>query len=261
MLKHILLCGTSTAVVLEGLKRKSSSDSGSESVNGTAAAVSQKKPRLYFTEDQKLALRRAYIADPYPNQAAIERLAADIGVGVKTVVNWFHNHRMRAKQQPANNTDLSASSSLAANETSTASSSFLKTEQLSSADSLQDATDPHSSDFNSLCPVSDAVNSPRSTSAKPRMKNCSAASRRKRAKPHRLASGTVLDRTGACSAVGRDADNSRADDPVDLRAAAAETDDEAVSASTSSWAEEERERNIERLQWNLEQEPAVDWEF
>lgn len=41
----------------------------------------------------------AYIQDPYPNQTTIEELAAELNIGVKTVVNWFHNHRMRAKQQ------------------------------------------------------------------------------------------------------------------------------------------------------------------
>ncbi|GFO29668.1 homeobox protein cut-like 1 [Plakobranchus ocellatus] len=58
-----------------------------------------KRPRVFFTEDQKDSLRRAYAQDPYPNQSTIEALARSLGVGVKTVINWFHNHRMRAKQQ------------------------------------------------------------------------------------------------------------------------------------------------------------------
>lgn len=41
----------------------------------------------------------AYNQDPYPNQSTIEGLANELNVGVKTVINWFHNHRMRAKQQ------------------------------------------------------------------------------------------------------------------------------------------------------------------
>lgn len=45
-------------------------------------------------------LRQSYNQDPYPNQARIEQLANQLGVGTKTVVNWFHNHRMRAKQHP-----------------------------------------------------------------------------------------------------------------------------------------------------------------
>ena len=54
---------------------------------------------MFFSEEQKEKLRVAYKHDPYPNQLTIENLAADLGVGVKTVINWFHNHRMRAKQQ------------------------------------------------------------------------------------------------------------------------------------------------------------------
>ncbi|CAG5118755.1 unnamed protein product, partial [Candidula unifasciata] len=58
-----------------------------------------KRPRVFFTEDQKDSLRQAYNQDPYPNQSTIEALAKSLNVGVKTVINWFHNHRMRAKQQ------------------------------------------------------------------------------------------------------------------------------------------------------------------
>ena len=59
----------------------------------------QKKPRVFFTEEQKMSLRQAYANDAYPNQNTLEELAKDLGVGTKTVINWFHNHRMRAKQQ------------------------------------------------------------------------------------------------------------------------------------------------------------------
>ncbi|XP_063419102.1 homeobox protein cut-like 1 isoform X4 [Mytilus trossulus] len=58
-----------------------------------------KRPRVFFTEEQKDKLRLAYNQDPYPNQGTIESLASELNVGVKTVINWFHNHRMRAKQQ------------------------------------------------------------------------------------------------------------------------------------------------------------------
>ncbi|XP_061162730.1 homeobox protein cut-like 1 isoform X1 [Saccostrea echinata] len=58
-----------------------------------------KRPRVFFTEEQKDKLRMAYNHDPYPNQNTIEALASELNVGVKTVINWFHNHRMRAKQQ------------------------------------------------------------------------------------------------------------------------------------------------------------------
>ena len=57
---------------------------------------------MSFSTEQKEALRRAYDSDPYPTQPSIDRLAAELGIGPRTVVNWFHNHRMRyAKQQYA----------------------------------------------------------------------------------------------------------------------------------------------------------------
>ncbi|XP_021374764.1 homeobox protein cut-like 1 isoform X3 [Mizuhopecten yessoensis] len=71
-----------------------------------------KRPRVFFNEDQKEKLRMAYNQDPYPNQSTIEGLANELNVGVKTVINWFHNHRMRAKQQQhAGNTPGPASGS------------------------------------------------------------------------------------------------------------------------------------------------------
>ena len=250
----MLLCS------LQGYKRKSNSDSGSESTNGTLTAASQKKPRLFFSEDQKTALRQAYIADPYPNQAAIESLAADIGVGVKTVVNWFHNHRMRAKQQPLNSTDLSSTHCLVSAVKTEICIGGENAEQQSCVD---DGTEPsQTADVQSPCPAGDAVNSPASTSAKLRTKNPSAASRRKRARPHRLSAGIILDRT-VHRDVANDADNSHAGDAVDLRAAASEgcCAVEDLTESDSRLVEAERERNIERLQRNLEQEPTIDWEF
>ncbi|KAK7506056.1 hypothetical protein BaRGS_00002778 [Batillaria attramentaria] len=75
-------------------RRKGSSDE-----RGFDSPTQPKRPRVFFTEEQKEALRAAYNQDPYPNQSTIESLASELGVGVKTVINWFHNHRMRAKQQ------------------------------------------------------------------------------------------------------------------------------------------------------------------
>ncbi|GAB1599610.1 homeobox protein cut-like 1, partial [Argonauta hians] len=75
------------------------------------APTAPKRPRIFFTEEQKEILRQAYAQDPYPNQNTIEVLASELGVGVKTVINWFHNHRMRAKQQqhPSNNSSSDGS--------------------------------------------------------------------------------------------------------------------------------------------------------
>ena len=42
---------------------------------------------------------QVYSKDPYPLHSTIEQLAGELDVGVKTVVNWFHNHRMRDKNR------------------------------------------------------------------------------------------------------------------------------------------------------------------
>ena len=76
-------------------RRKSSGDDR----NSVDLGGPSKRPRVFFTEDQKETLRLAYQQDPYPNQQTIECLANQLGVSPKTIINWFHNHRMRAKQQ------------------------------------------------------------------------------------------------------------------------------------------------------------------
>ncbi|GFT19094.1 homeobox protein cut [Nephila pilipes] len=57
-----------------------------------------KKPRVLFTEEQKEALKLAFSLDPYPSTATIEFLANELNLSVRTITNWFHNHRMRMKQ-------------------------------------------------------------------------------------------------------------------------------------------------------------------
>ena len=80
-------------------KRKLSVDS---TASDGATPQRKKQPRVNFTAEQKAALRRAYEMDPYPTQPSIDRLANELGIGPRTVINWFHNHRMRyAKQQYA----------------------------------------------------------------------------------------------------------------------------------------------------------------
>lgn len=54
---------------------------------------------MLFSEEQKEALRLAFTLDPYPNVATIEFLAGELGLSSRTITNWFHNHRMRLKQQ------------------------------------------------------------------------------------------------------------------------------------------------------------------
>jgi len=89
------------SVSARGKRRPSSTDDSDCSQNTRMQAVTppaNKKPRVFFTDDQKTALREAYSKDSYPNQQTLDKLANELGVSTKTVVNWFHNHRMRAKQ-------------------------------------------------------------------------------------------------------------------------------------------------------------------
>ncbi|XP_031626455.1 homeobox protein cut isoform X3 [Contarinia nasturtii] len=66
---------------------------------GSSGAPPNKKQRVLFSEEQKEALRLAFALDPYPNVGTIEFLATELGLSTRTITNWFHNHRMRLKQQ------------------------------------------------------------------------------------------------------------------------------------------------------------------
>lgn len=65
----------------------------------SVGAPPNKKQRVLFSEEQKEALRLAFALDPYPNVATIEFLASELRLSTRTITNWFHNHRMRLKQQ------------------------------------------------------------------------------------------------------------------------------------------------------------------
>ncbi|XP_022241311.1 homeobox protein cut-like isoform X1 [Limulus polyphemus] len=62
--------------------------------------LSTKKPRILFSDEQKEALRLAFTLDPYPSTSTLEFLSSELDLPVRTITNWFHNHRMRLKQQP-----------------------------------------------------------------------------------------------------------------------------------------------------------------
>jgi Homeodomain len=286
-----------------GNKRKLSPDSGSESSSGPNAGTPQKKPRLFFTEDQKLALRQAYAADPYPNQAAIERLAADVGVGVKTVVNWFHNHRMRAKQQTAHGSasDPCPSSSISSSPGATSlQSAQIKIEDdacsMSPSKNLPSSSPTCSNDATSLANdrVGDQVTGcvvPGSIGGTTVAVRSTAVNKRKRARPHKLSSETTMrdksdGQTDSLASNDSLPGNSGTEVPIDLSVLRSTTshpvtdamsDDKddcdvtvcrpvsvlstSVCANAVEWNENEREKNIERLQKNLNQEPADDWAF
>ncbi|XP_036835541.1 homeobox protein cut-like 2 isoform X5 [Oncorhynchus mykiss] len=57
-----------------------------------------KKPRVVLGAEEKEALRKAYLLEPYPSQHTIEILASQLNLKTNTVINWFHNYsrsRMR----------------------------------------------------------------------------------------------------------------------------------------------------------------------
>lgn len=59
-----------------------------------------KKARVVLTDEQKHILRSAYDEDSYPSSETVNTLARQLGLSVRTVVNWFHNRRMRSKPPP-----------------------------------------------------------------------------------------------------------------------------------------------------------------
>lgn len=84
-----------------------SSNDTSEYYNSSASSPpsAAKKQRVLFSEEQKEALRLAFALDPYPSVATIEFLATELGLVSRTITNWFHNHRMRLKQQSPHGSD------------------------------------------------------------------------------------------------------------------------------------------------------------
>ncbi len=98
----------------ENLKRKHSQDPsitedsnpgspGIELADPYSASMgspgSAKKQRLQFNERQREALKVAFSLDPYPSPSAIDFLGQELGMEPRSVINWFHSHRMRLRQQ------------------------------------------------------------------------------------------------------------------------------------------------------------------
>jgi len=55
--------------------------------------------QVLFSDEQKEALKLAFALDQYPSVGTIEFLASELNLATRTITNWFHNHRMRIKQQ------------------------------------------------------------------------------------------------------------------------------------------------------------------
>uniref|UniRef100_A0A3Q2SV87 Homeobox protein cut-like n=1 Tax=Fundulus heteroclitus TaxID=8078 RepID=A0A3Q2SV87_FUNHE len=58
-----------------------------------------KKPRVVLGAEEKEALRKAYLQEPYPSQNTIEMLASQLRLKTNTVINWFHNYQLANKSR------------------------------------------------------------------------------------------------------------------------------------------------------------------
>lgn len=83
--------------------------------NSTEVESDHQKPkrRFIFSEDQKEQLMKAFKYDPYPAVNQMEALANKLNLQTRTVINWFHNHRMRIRYK--NSTSQAGSSNNASN--------------------------------------------------------------------------------------------------------------------------------------------------
>lgn len=79
-----------------------SSDSNSNSAFNNSNGNKPKR-RFIFSEEQKEQLMRAFKYDPYPAVNQMEALASKLGLQTRTVINWFHNHRMRIRYKTSTN--------------------------------------------------------------------------------------------------------------------------------------------------------------
>ncbi|XP_041084479.1 homeobox protein cut-like 2 isoform X2 [Polyodon spathula] len=52
-----------------------------------------KKARVVLAAEEKEALKKAYLLEPYPSQNTIELLGSQLSLKTNTVINWFHNYR------------------------------------------------------------------------------------------------------------------------------------------------------------------------
>jgi hypothetical protein len=73
--------------------------------NNTEIESDHQKPkrRFIFSEEQKDQLMTAFKYDPYPAVNQMEILAGKLGLQTRTVINWFHNHRMRIRYKNTSN--------------------------------------------------------------------------------------------------------------------------------------------------------------
>ena len=94
-------------------KRDSVSDLGSNPESPTAPEVviddrdspNSKRSRMTLSPRQCEALKVAFAMEAYPSAGTLEFLSQELGLDAKTIVGWFHNHRMRLKQLQPHDVD------------------------------------------------------------------------------------------------------------------------------------------------------------
>lgn len=228
-----------------------------------------KKARYSFTEDQKSTLKHAFQNDPYPTSMAIERLAAEMDLSAKTVVNWFHNHRMRSKQQnrdengkrlngvyvkqePADSNTLNETPQFPCH------NSYTTESRKSSPESM--VTSPDSTQSHALSPPPTTL-PPHLTS--PQHTN-SAGRKRKNANPKYVSAGAVLDKHNNGSEEGgsEEGGSEEAEDLEEIDVTGDPVEEETTSASLvqeESLDAELGSAKIAKLEQRLSQ-TDMDWE-
>lgn len=87
------------AVAAAASAQQAAASDSNGGMDGASGGGGEQKPkrRFIFSEEQKEQLMRAFKYDPYPAVNQMEQLAARLGLQTRTVINWFHNHRMRIR--------------------------------------------------------------------------------------------------------------------------------------------------------------------
>lgn len=270
--------------------RRRSGSCGTSVEEDRASPYYIKKARYSFTEDQKKTLRKAFQNDPYPTSVAIERLANDMDLSSKTVINWFHNHRMRSKQQNRDENGKRLNGIYIKAEPSESNSpdntqfachnSYTTDSQKSSPASI--ATSPGSTQSQSSpspATQTNATSQPGTSAVQPQqhVNNMNTSRKRKNANPKYVSAGAVLDKHNNSS--GEECGSETADDQeeIDVTGDAettarsperdgTESDREEMSASkvarleTQVW-EMEREKCLEKLESRVQQTDNSEWAF
>ncbi|KAF6774728.1 hypothetical protein AHF37_06622 [Paragonimus kellicotti] len=72
-------------------------DSMSKLTGSSPEKMSPGRYRVVFTPQQKEALVTSFSRQPYPSSERLREIARELDLTYKTVLNWFHNRRMRSR--------------------------------------------------------------------------------------------------------------------------------------------------------------------